>query len=97
MLALSMRSSRRFFAYQCTLLDLEPKVCKEFRWPGHLVRLKTRSELRSIADIDSFLQHCSFDALMRQCDDERQVEEQMLLALSERIALCLKAPPPTEI
>ena len=84
------------FAYQCTLLDLEPKVCKEFRWPGFLVRLKTRSELRSIADIDSFFQHCSFDALMRQCDDEGQVEEQMLLALSERIALCLKAPASQE-
>ena len=80
------------FAYQCTLLDLEPKVCKEFRWPGHLLRLKSRSEIRSIADIDSFFQHCSVDALMQQCDDEGQVEEQMLLALPERIATCLKAP-----
>ena len=70
------------FAYPCTLLDLEPKVCKEFRWPGHLVRLKTRSELRSIADIDSFFQHCSVAAIMRQCGDEGQVEEHMLLALS---------------
>ena len=84
------------FAYQCTLLDLEPKVCKEFRWPGHLLRLKSRSEIRSIADIDSFFQHCSVDALMQQCDDEGQVEEQMLLALSERIAMCLKAPTSQE-